>query len=461
MAAPQMVARLQASASVLAALAGTKNFQRVSESEREQVLQQLSSHGRVTHEAVVELGPLIKNAGFHQKDKAMLLEKVGELLADGPSYSDAGPEVEVQGDGGKGQNYEAAVFLVPTGVWARLEETCCTDEVFDLYARMGLRRSTEGTMRALGIAVLCVTEGLDATSKIPPAVRSSSLGPLKASYKRFVSELPNPPEYARSLPSTPEAFKQMHPKLFQAAFPNGPEDTKFPIPVRVFKELVHLTKCRVHQQKAAPTQAAASTSSEMGPIIRMLGDEIRSALGAGRRSEDIGLKFLTPPARRPHVSPRALPPIHEAREGREDEGEEPKGPKKALTVSEATAALLADTESGKTKGKRKLKDESEPKTKAKGKAAAKSKAAAKTKAKGPVVSYSDERSRSVFQCRCTGVKGAQFSYEAEKKTKAEKRAKARGPSARMQARGTRRRFGRPSRQKGAQAIASACRELFA
>eukprot|EP00959_Pyramimonas_sp_CCMP1952_P382347 8011734-Pyramimonas_sp.AAC.1 len=61
---------------------------------------------------------------------------------------------------------------------------------------MGLRRFTEGAMRALGIAVLCATEGIDATSKMPPAVRSSSLGPLKASYKRFVSGLPNPPEHA-------------------------------------------------------------------------------------------------------------------------------------------------------------------------------------------------------------------------------------------------------------------------
>ena len=76
-------------------------------------------------------------------------------------------------------------------------------------------------MHALGLVILCVTEGLDEALRMAPDTRTTSIKPVKAAYKRIAADLPSPPVWVEKLPSSPEALKAQHPELFMAVYTDG------------------------------------------------------------------------------------------------------------------------------------------------------------------------------------------------------------------------------------------------
>ncbi|CAK0810710.1 unnamed protein product [Prorocentrum cordatum] len=425
MAAPsQMVLRARASMSLLASLRGTKAFGQVSRAEAAHLKSLIQSPGHADRDQIQALAETIRAAGFHAKDQSDLLDAVAELAAAAPAVP------EMPSKGGQ-QDFESAVFFVPKAVWDQLARTANTDEVFALYGKLGLRQKfSEGTMHALGLVILCVTEGLDETLRMAPATRTSSIKPIKAAYKRFAADLPSPPVWVEKLPSSPEALKAQHPELFKAAYPDGLGEMKFPLPVRVFRELVTVTKMRLHgSSKKNPSVMSATPMTEMGQVVSMLGEALKSVIQQGQPKSDIGLRMLAQtPRSRPHVSP--APPLAITDKASEDAAEEvdqneagreqPAEPKKQFTVDEATKALLA-------KSGAKRKAGGPPAAKGKGKAEAKPMKAVKDTAKGykatATVSYSHEKSRQQFLGRCSETKSAAFCYKGKSKNAVESQVK--------------------------------------
>ncbi|CAK0850228.1 unnamed protein product [Prorocentrum cordatum] len=428
MAAPsQLVLRARASTSLLASLRGTKAFGQVSRAEAAHLKALIQSSGHADRDQIQALAETIRAAGFQGKDQSDLLDAVAEVAAAAP----AAPEMPSKGGQ---QDFESAVFFVPKAMWDQLARTANTEEVFALYGKLGLRqRFSEGTMHALGLVILCVTEGVDETLRMAPAARTNSIKPIKAAYKRFAADLPSPPVWVEKLPSSPEALRAQHPEVFKAAYPDGLGEMQFPLPVRVFRELVSVTKMRVHgSSKKSPSASVMSAApmTEMGMVVSMLGEALKSVVQQGQPKNDIGLRMLTQtPRSRPHVSP--APPLPIQDKASEDEAEEvdqheagqeqPAEAKKPLTVDEATKALLA-------KSGVKRKAGGPPAAKAKAKAKAKPMKAAKDSGKGykatVTVSYSHEKSRQQFLGRCSETKSAAFCYKGKSKNAVENEVKA-------------------------------------
>ena len=432
MAAPsQLVLRARASMSLLASFRGTTAFGQLARAEASHLKGFIQSSGHANRDQIPALIETIRAAGFHAKEQSDLLDAVAELAAAAP----AAPEMPSKTGQ---QDYESAVFFVPKAVWDQLARTANTDEVFALYGKLGLRQKfSEGTMHALGLVILCVTEGLDEALSLAPDTRTNSIKPIKAAYKRFAADLPRPPIWVEKLPSSPEALKAQHPELFKAAYPDGLGEMKFPLPVRVFRELVTLTKMRLHgSSKNIPSVMSAAPMNEMGQVVSMLSEALKSVLQQGQPKNDIGLRMLTQgPKSGPHVSP--APPMAIKDKASEDEAEEddkneagqeqPAEPTKPVTVDEATQALLA-LSGKKRKAGGPPAAKGKAKAKAKGKAKAKPMKAVKDTAKGcnakAAVCYCHEASRQQFLGRCRETSSAVFSYTGKSKNAVESQAKA-------------------------------------
>ncbi|CAK0796220.1 unnamed protein product [Prorocentrum cordatum] len=368
----QFALRAAASWSLLASLRGTRAFAQVSWAECAHLKNLPQSSGPAPRGHIAALAEKIRGAGFLPKDEAELLETVAELAA-----STALPE---QSRNGADQDYEAGVFLAPTAMRGQLAKTANAEDVFRLCGLLGLRKFSEGTMRVLGLAVLCATEGVDEILKMAPAVRANSIKPLKAAYRRFAKGLPEPPVRTDMLPISPEAPKAQCPDLFKAACPDGVGDIKFPAPPCIFRGLKLLAKMRVHSggSRAVPETSDMSRSEQ---IVRAAGNEIRSALQNSRGEGGVGPNIFQPKLK-PHVAKG------KAERRRED--------------TSAAKAKEKATGSGKAKGKAK----------------------AKAGSKAVSVSYCDEKSREHFLGRCSETPSAQFSYKGKSKKSAEKAAKA-------------------------------------
>ena len=287
-----------------------------------------------------------------------------------------------------------------------------------------------------------MTEGLDETLRMAPATRTNSIKPIKAAYKRFAADLPSPPVWVEKLPSSPEALKAQHPELFKAAYPDGLQEMKFPLPLRAFRELVTLTKMRVHgSSKKNRWEMSSTPMTEMGQVVSMLGEALKSVVQQGQPKNDIGLRMLMQtPKSKPHVSP-ALPLAIKDKASEDDTEdadqneagqEQPAEPKKPLTVDEATQALLAKAGTKrKAGGEGEGQGQAQAKAKAKGTSKAKAKpmkAEKKDTAKGykasVTVSYSHEKSRQQFLGRCSETKSAPFSYKGKSQKEVERQVKA-------------------------------------
>ncbi|CAK0863779.1 unnamed protein product [Prorocentrum cordatum] len=417
MAAPsQLVLRARASTSLLASLRGTKAFGQVSRAEAAHLKALIQSSGHADRDQIQALAETIRAAGFQGKDQSDLLDAVAEVAAAAP----AAPEMPSKGGQ---QDFESAVFFVPKAVWDQLARTANTEEVFALYGKLGLRqRFSEGTMHALGLVILCVTEGVDETLRMAPAARTNSIMPIKAAYKRFAADLPSPPVWVEKLPSSPEALRAQHPEVFKAAYPDGLGEMQFPLPVRVFRELVSVTKMRVHgSSKKSPSASVMSAApmTEMGMVVSMLGEALKSVVQQGQPKKRHWLADAHADAE--EQTSRASEDEAEEVDQHEAGQEQPAEAKKPLTVDEATKALLA-------KSGVKRKAGGPPAAKAKAKAKAKPMKAAKDSGKGykatVTVSYSHEKSRQQFLGRCSETKSAAFCYKGKSKNAVENEVKA-------------------------------------
>ena len=187
--ASTILARMKASKSVLAAISHTKAFASVSKSEA-QHMKELLGMQTLDYETISHMCGEVKSAGFAPGDRDFLLEELAALLG---SAGEMPPAASTCMTRAKQQNFEEGVRYISTELWEELEETGDTNRIFELYAKLGLRCFTEGTMQVLGLMVLCMTEGVERVKAMEASMRTGYIKGFKASYKTIVQHMPPPP----------------------------------------------------------------------------------------------------------------------------------------------------------------------------------------------------------------------------------------------------------------------------
>ena len=462
--ADQVINRVNACQSILDALRGRTSFQKVSVAERTR-LQAVMLSANMSSLDLGQVAAAVKKVGFDDADESILMDLIGDLAGRGSCTVSA-----VAGNARCTlQNYEDVLHHLTATIWAQMTG----GDVYafiDFALRLGLRSPTEGTFRALALAHLFQTEGLDKVLAMQPEAKTALVKSMKSIFRTRAKLVQPPLEWIVVFPRNVEQLRREHGPLWEANFASehpvvcpiseiGMEQMKQGTRMRMIKRASVMDMGSLQNGLGMPSQLVAFGQGHMNQMS-IMANEISQLKGSSPGHAQLtSLNMQTagfPPT--PLVSTsacRSVAPALALRDLPAPQAKDPVGaPAEASStaiaeqapahrsVSEATAEILGlmnlkrkagEDKKGaaKAKGKKdsdKAEDESTaPKAKAKAKLQAEAKAQPDMKAgKKGKMGISHEKSRSQYLGRLPGQPSKVFKYDGSQasKRKAEASAKA-------------------------------------
>jgi len=206
----------------------------------------LALAGRVHFDgaSMAEVVQKVQIIRFAEEDEVALLAKIAERLATptAPTPARRGGAAPA-GDSSDSQDFTSIVEFFPQKVWSYVSDSANGDVMVKFAVALGLRRASEHTKKALALAVLIGTEGLENVQRCPKKHRQLFAKTMKPLIKRYSVEAGDPNAWIQILPETPDKLKASHPELFADVYQSGPPVAP-PFPINSWRLLCQETPCR-------------------------------------------------------------------------------------------------------------------------------------------------------------------------------------------------------------------------
>jgi hypothetical protein len=434
--AEAILTRLAACQSLLGALKGRPNFERVSSSERLKV-HSLLLQSRLGTEDLAEVATAVGLARFASCDEQVLVDAIGDAAT-----SESVVHAVGTGSRTSQQNFEALVHFLPEGVWSLLKDGS-VEAMVEHLIKIGLRNPSEPTFMTMTLSMLFQSEGLGKVIEMSSDGKLVVLKSIKNLFKSKCKLAVQPVQWVQCLPKSPDSFRTQFSALYASAFKScvahaspiselGMEQMRVGAKMRKTKgSVMNLGSL---QQPDMPSQMLAFGQGLMSQMALMQSEiaglrsnpSVSSASGLASRLSLLDkrgprqepLLQLEAPAIGALQLTSAAPavPAIEERAGvvavaADEEQAAVDRQHLVLSVADATAEIRRAI--AKRKSEEESAEPAQPKAKAKAKGKSKAKAKAKAKAKGKSkgkdsgsdaqVDISHERSRNQYLCR-TGLK---------------------------------------------------------
>ena len=235
----------------------------------------------------------VRDVGFAEVDKTMLLTELTTLLSN-PNL-DAMPTI-VKKAANSTQKWEHCVHALSSEIWERMSACKHLDVMFLHLADLGLHRPCEKTARAMAMAFLLATEGVDRAFAINKESRKQTVEVTKTMWKTFANARQRPDPMIWDFPGV-SAFERLHPDIFAQVFtmrgvtPQGPKCSG-----TEWLMLVQGTNCRGHgaarpsgvqpqQFQSGDALASQNPMSAFMPLMATLTQMCQQMVGPNGRTD--------------------------------------------------------------------------------------------------------------------------------------------------------------------------------
>ena len=342
--------RLQCSATVLRALQGKAQRDRVSCCEAATIVRMVQST-TIPADDVATAMTRVAKVGFQSKDEDTIIEALSAKFlehSEAPAPSAPTGPVILGGWRPKQQNFTSFVHFLPASAWIEIEDSGTMSKAAEVLVALGLRSPTEATLRDLAMAYLMATEGPEAARLMPERRRTSFKSVPRQYLMKAKEKAPAPETWQLVLEESPEALRLRRPGVFASVY-STEEAAPMPISSVDYEWLRTHTLCRSPKvAKAGEVLPASSSSSSdvMAPMMEMLKLVLPQLQSEKRPPALEGLKIfnrspLNIVVPKKQEEPEARTEAPEATAKPNDEAIVPPPEKKAkLTVGDATVSIL-------------------------------------------------------------------------------------------------------------------------
>lgn len=234
----------------------------------------------LTYADVARLGQAVGSSKMLEQHKKAIVDKLSAaLMAEAGEVG--GPTVS--GATAKLQNWTTVLEFLTSSIWGAMQRGQY-DTMIAFLLKMGLRYPSEPTAKALALAFVCASQGIQNICDSAPQIRLGAIKMFKSLFKAAAARGSMAQRLVLVLPATPEKLKEDHPALYASLYEQEPP-SPMPLNHMQFLNILHSTRCRAER-------GFADIMRPVGPAA------YRATYRDQMQAERINLQLFAPPSQR-------------------------------------------------------------------------------------------------------------------------------------------------------------------
>ena len=202
---------INASRTLLAAMAGRPNFPKVSANERMRLMPcVLALRGAPTVD-IASVSHAIRDAGLCAVDCNALLDAISELAT-------CTDPLKQNSEGRTGlQDWTTLANHLPQTLWDAMK-TGSMDELVEFAVKFGLRNPSEPTAQVMALLITFSSEGFDKSMIMPPDQKMTLIKTVKGCIKQRIKSTTSPLTWTSALPKMPDDLRSKYRDVYDIMF---------------------------------------------------------------------------------------------------------------------------------------------------------------------------------------------------------------------------------------------------
>jgi len=257
--------QLEVSSTLIGGLRTSPGFPEVSKAERDALLETIAFVDLDQQELVSAI-EAVRKLGLLPQDKMLVVKALSEKMsgsrktlapasASVPTFSPPPavvPPLCVDAPRGPGklQHFEAIVNYWPNEVWDAMSSGVA-DPAVEFAIKLGLRSGSENTFKTIALAIMASSDGAETTLQQPRAATVSFCNSVKVWVAQAAKLAGNPEVWISKLMQHPAELRAHFPSVYSKAYADNLEPVKNRIPLTTWEHLKNTSHCRKDKSECA------------------------------------------------------------------------------------------------------------------------------------------------------------------------------------------------------------------
>ena len=224
----ELFERLQCVTTVLGALKGKAQGERVGQMEAATLVRMIQSRP-ISADDLATAMTRVAMVGFQGKDEDTVMEALSAKFlanAEAPPPPAPGGSLTLGASRLKQQDFSSFVSFLTASAWIEIRDSGTMSRAADLLVALGLRSPTEATVRDLAVAYLMANEGPEAARLMPALRRTSFMSVPRKYFHKALVGAPALETWQLVLEESPQALRLRRPGLYANVY-----STEDPVPM--------------------------------------------------------------------------------------------------------------------------------------------------------------------------------------------------------------------------------------